>query len=562
MTKRPLSKLLFCLTTLCLAACQTNQLLPTPLSTAPPVEPTPTPAFAIETSSPKQTLPPTTVIPAAIPTTVPLTINLSPAIPTALADTIWQLTTQSDGRFTLTDNPTQSQINFTINEGAILSRWLYVIAAPFATYSEEATLTEVQAAWNGTPSPIGTLILDQNVAATFSAIWGPPAATVTTVIPANLNDSLWANRPAWTILPFNRLTPNLKVIPLDGRSPLTHDFDQITYPLAIAIGITGEETAVAAFRAAWNGPTANRDPALLTRVSMTGVTALGRATAYQMELRGVTTPGLVVGPILETADIAHISHEVAFAPECPYPNPVGDPVFCADDRYLELLQYVGTDVVELTGNHVNDWGADNLLHTIDLYDAAGMATFGGGRDITDAWEPALFEHNGNKIAFIGCNPVGPPGAWATEDRAGSLPCDFPALYEQISQLRDQGYFVIATQQYQEFYQYPPTPQQEIDFRLLADAGASAVSGSQGHHAQGFDFYNNAFIHYGLGNLFFDQYQSIGLLQSFIDTYVIYNGRLISVELFTTLIEDYCCPRLMTEAERQQALTSVFQASGW
>jgi poly-gamma-glutamate synthesis protein (capsule biosynthesis protein) len=101
-----------------------------------------------------------------------------------------------------------------------------------------------------------------------------------------------------------------------------------------------------------------------------------------------------------------------------------------------------------------------------------------------------------------------------------------------------------------------------DFRLLADAGANAVSGSQGHHAQGFDFYEGAFIHYGLGNLFFDQYQSIGLLQSFSDTYVIYDGRLINVELFTTMIEDYCCPRLMTAEERQQALQSVFQASGW
>jgi poly-gamma-glutamate synthesis protein (capsule biosynthesis protein) len=191
-----------------------------------------------------------------------------------------------------------------------------------------------------------------------------------------------------------------------------------------------------------------------------------------------------------------------------------------------------------------------------------MATFGGGRTLADAWEPALFEHNGNKIAFVGCNPVGPPGAWATEERAGSLPCDYPALYEQIGQLRDGGYFVIATLQYLEFYQYAATAQQVVDFGLLAEAGAGAVSGSQGHHAQGFDFYEGSFIHYGLGNLFFDQYQSIGLLQSFIDTYVIYDGRLISVELFTTYIEDFCCPRLMTEAEREAALTAVFQASGW
>jgi poly-gamma-glutamate capsule biosynthesis protein CapA/YwtB (metallophosphatase superfamily) len=80
-------------------------------------------------------------------------------------------------------------------------------------------------------------------------------------------------------------------------------------------------------------------------------------------------------------------------------------------------------VVELTGNHLNDYGADKLLYTLEMYEEAGMATFGGGRDLTHAAEPALFEHNGNRIAFTGCNPVGPAYAWATETRAGSRPCD-------------------------------------------------------------------------------------------------------------------------------------------
>ena len=66
--------------------------------------------------------------------------------------------------------------------------------------------------------------------------------------------------------------------------------------------------------------------------------------------------------------------------------------------------------------------------------------------------------------------------------------------EQIRQLAGQGYLVIATQQYYEFYHYAPTNQQKEDFKEIGDAGAAAVSGSQGHHAQGFDFYNGTFIH--------------------------------------------------------------------
>jgi poly-gamma-glutamate synthesis protein (capsule biosynthesis protein) len=54
----------------------------------------------------------------------------------------------------------------------------------------------------------------------------------------------------------------------------------------------------------------------------------------------------------------------------------------------------------------------------------------------------------------------------------------------------------------------------------------------------------------------------GTRQTFVDTYVIYENRLLSVELWTGLIENYARPRLMTAAEREQLLQTVFQASGW
>ena len=190
-----------------------------------------------------------------------------------------------------------------------------------------------------------------------------------------------------------------------------------------------------------------------------------------------------------------------------------------------------------------------------------MASFGGGRSLAEAAEPALLTHNGNRIAFVGCNPVGPAYAWATADAAGSRPCD-DGIYAQVAELHAAGYVVLATLQYHEFYHYAATAQQEADFARLAEAGAAAVSGSQGHHAQGFAFVHGAFVHYGLGNLFFDQMDMLGTRQSFVDTYVIYDGRLISVQLWTGLIEDYARPREMTAAERQQALEALFAASGW
>jgi hypothetical protein len=47
---------------------------------------------------------------------------------------------------------------------------------------------------------------------------------------------------------------------------------------------------------------------------------------------------------------------------------------------------------------------------------------------------------------------------------------------------------------------------------------------------------------------------------FVNTYVIYNGRLLSTDLWTGMIEDYARPRQMTTEERSQLLQSVFDGS--
>jgi poly-gamma-glutamate synthesis protein (capsule biosynthesis protein) len=115
-------------------------------------------------------------------------------------------------------------------------------------------------------------------------------------------------------------------------------------------------------------------------------------------------------------------------------------------------------------------------------------------------------------------------------------------------------------QYNEDYRYDPRPEQQELFHDLAESGAMAVSGSQGHHPQGFAFHGDSFIHYGLGNLLADQMWSLATRQTFIDIYLIYDGRLLNVDLWTGLNEDYARIRQMMAEERRELLESVFAVS--
>jgi hypothetical protein len=521
------------------------------------------PASPVPTVTPFQPASPT---PELVPQDIPLW--LSPAVPGALRPFVSALSEVSDGRIRLVDDSVQALVRLEPQPGAGLTTWVFAVVAPFPTLEDGISLAGLRSLWAGG----GQLYMAPATAAAMESLLGPPApGVVVPVPPATLLDTAWTNRPAMAIVPFEALEPRWKVLEVDAMSPVRRDFRVDAYPLAISFGLSGDPAAVryvqglvtAGQGAAAQWPESDRDPSKMTLLVMTGVTALVRGTAARMDDVGVDYPGELIGDWLRDADLTHISNEVAFASDCPPQDPYSTSMrFCSDPSYLTLLEHVGVDLVELTGNHVLDWGVDAFSRTLDMYDQEGWLHFGGGRDLEDSLQPALVEHNGNRLAFLGCNPAGPPSDWAGESSPGSTPCDYDRLYAELARLRGEGYLPIFTFQWAESYRSQPLPEQVAGFRRAVDAGAIIVSGSQAHQPQGFEFYGGGFIHYGPGNLFFDQMWSQPTRQEFIDRYVFYDGRLISMELLTAFLEDWAQPRPMTPEERTAFLEEIFTASGW
>jgi poly-gamma-glutamate synthesis protein (capsule biosynthesis protein) len=197
-----------------------------------------------------------------------------------------------------------------------------------------------------------------------------------------------------------------------------------------------------------------------------------------------------------------------------------------------------------------------------MYQQRGWYTFGGGEDPEAARKPLLIENNGNKIAFIGCNPVGPNNAWVKEGYPGVAKCDDEYLHQMISELKAKGFVVISTFQHNEIYEFMYSELFREDFRNAVKAGADIVQGSQAHYPMGFEFIGNSLIHYGLGNFLFDQmdYPVVGTKREFIDRHIIYNGKYINTELLTALLTDWSRPVPMNSTDREQLLSDIFTAS--
>lgn len=395
------------------------------------------------------------------------------------------------------------------------------------------------------------LVLDQTTAAALANLG--VAINVQTRIVADdaLRNELWRDRTLYTLLGFDRMQTlyrTLNVVDANGDELHPLDADLSVYPFAFTNGA------------------ANFDPALLTRIILSGVTALTRNSIAPIDQNGIVWAGSGIRPYVSHADFFHTSNEVSFSPRCPASDiePLG--AFCSKDAHFDLLHYIGVDIIELSGNHNADYGYEAYLRSLDMYTEAGMATLGGGATLEAARRPLILEQNSSSIAMVACNWVGPfyalanDGADGGDVRPGAAYCDDAWLRQLLPTLSAAHDLVIVTVQYTETEIYVPTDNQMLDFRFLADLGADVVVGTQAHKPQTFEFYGQSFIHYGLGNLFFDQ-PFWGNVRFFMDQLMIYDGKLHSVDLFTGIIDDLARPRPMTPEERDNFLFFMFVEQG-
>ncbi|MCE1252955.1 MAG: CapA family protein [Anaerolineae bacterium] len=493
----------------------------------------------------------------------PHTLWVDAAIPATATDLFIAQT-----GWAIQDSPQTSACSLHVTNENRVADWVYALVAPFDTITDSVNGETFKNRWKNHTAdfPVKTIYVAPQDLSFLSAYLGEAdTAGVKSLASDKILETAWKDADAWAIIPFDQINPEWKVITIDHISPIRKDFNTRDYLLSIPLGLTCSDKSNLPQDLLAN-PLGNRDANALTTVVMTGVTAMVRGTAYEMEENGLTYPDRDIRSWLVDADITHVSNEIPYWPKCPPPfkdNKEQDLVFCSNPSYNKLLEDVGTDVVELTGDHFIDYGADATIYTLDMYKKLGWKYYGGGYNRDDARKPALFEHNGNKLAFLGCNAKPPGYATASATMPGAIHCNFDDLTSQIKAVKEQGYLPIVTFQHLEYYAYTINPILQADFERVAEAGAIIVNGSQAHQPHGIEFYKGSFLHFGLGNLFFDQYnEGFPTRQAFMDRHVFYKGKYINTELLSMMFADLARPRPMTDAERNDLLQTIFKVSIW
>ena len=219
-------------------------------------------------------------------------------------------------------------------------------------------------------------------------------------------------------------------------------------------------------------------------LGLAGDTMLGRGVAEVLER---DRPARLFAS--EVVEAAHEADLFVLNLECcisergsPWPDPRKPFFFRAPPVAVEALQVLGVDCVTLANNHALDFGAEALLDTFELLDAAGIAWVGAGPDIGRARAPAVLDGGGVRLAVVGLTDH--PAAYAAAaGRPGVAYADFGRGVEEWvgeSVRSAAADAVLVTPHWGPNMSAEPLPRVRRAARELLDAGATLVAGHSAH----------------------------------------------------------------------------------
>lgn len=169
---------------------------------------------------------------------------------------------------------------------------------------------------------------------------------------------------------------------------------------------------------------------------------------------------------------------------------------------IDVLSWLGVNIVTLANNHTFDYGKDALNNSMELLSTQGISCVGAGENLEQASEPLFVKsQEGETLAIINCceHEYG----IATERNPGTNPLNPVRQYYDIQKARKKADYVLVIV-HGGHEQFPlPSLRMQDTYRFFIDAGADIVVNNHQHCYSGREIYNGKPIYYGLGNLVFD-----------------------------------------------------------
>jgi len=178
-------------------------------------------------------------------------------------------------------------------------------------------------------------------------------------------------------------------------------------------------------------------------------------------------------------------------------------IFTGPPGGAEVLAKAGVALVSTANNHAWDFGKSALFETIANLERAQVAFAGTGRDVEQAYQPALLRVKGRRIALFAVTQVwNQPPFEAHEGKHFVAWASLDKLKAGIERARRENDFVLVSYHGGEEYMNAPTDRTRRFAKEMMALGVDAFIGHHPHVPQGIGWVAGRPILYSLGNLVF------------------------------------------------------------
>ena len=180
-------------------------------------------------------------------------------------------------------------------------------------------------------------------------------------------------------------------------------------------------------------------------------------------------------------------------------NPVPFPNLRMHPDCSKFLKEAGFNIINISNNHMLDYGKEALLDTIERLNEANIPFIGAGKNSEEAWTPNIIRVKNIKIGFFGIHEA---GAAASHKEPGASKFEKDLALSSIKKLKQSADIIVVSMHFGFDYFSIPSPYHIRLCRMLIDEGADLILGHHPHVPQPFEKYKNGLIVYSLGNFLF------------------------------------------------------------
>jgi hypothetical protein len=237
-------------------------------------------------------------------------------------------------------------------------------------------------------------------------------------------------------------------------------------------------------------------------VTWGGDTMLGDGAQSSIDEHGYDWPFERIAPLVG-GDVVVVNAEAPITTVDDVRNPDKDYSYAADPGAATAMADAGVDVLGLANNHTMDQGEQGMLDTIEHAGAAGMATFGAGKDDAEAERPLLIQSGDTTIGVVALAKFFATSVTAGMGRSGMVPFSTASIARGHRLAKAAGAdVVVGYAHWGTNYADEPDPEQLLLAQEFADAGYDLVVGHGPHVMQGVEMIGEMPVVHSLGNFVF------------------------------------------------------------